>query len=144
MKMRSSNSRPETGSTPAMGFWTYAALVMADKGLYALHLTTTTFIVVGWIPSATRSVNFFLIVLTFLSWFGLGLKQGFSYCFFTDIQSKVRRRLGREGIDSFVRDFLERLTGRTLNPTSVEIGTQVVFYLSALASFYVNFGYQWV
>jgi len=127
-----------------MGVWTYVALVTADKGLYALHLVSTSFIVFGWIPSATRTINFYLIVLTFVSWLGLGLKQGFGYCFFTDLQSKIRRRLGREEIDSFILDFLERLTGRSLNPSSVELATQVVFYLSALASIYVNFGYRWV
>jgi hypothetical protein len=143
MKTRSSN-RPETGSRPTMGFWTHVVLVTADKGLYALHLTTTAFIVFGWILPVTRTINFYLIVLTFLSWFVLGLKYGFNYCFFTGIQSKIRRRLGREEIDSFVLDVLERMTGRSLNPTSVEIGTQVVFYFSALASIYVNFGYRWV
>jgi hypothetical protein len=141
--MQSSNG-PEAGSRPAMGFWQHIALVTADKGLYALHLTTTSFIVFGWILPATRTINFYLIVLTLLSWFVLGLKYGFSYCFFTDLQSKIRRRLGREKIDSFVLDFLERLTGRSLNPTAVEIATQVVFYVSVMASVYVNFGYRWV
>jgi hypothetical protein len=121
------------------------ALRFADRGLYALHLTTTTIIVFGWIPPATRMLNWYLIVATFVSWLGLGLMFGFGFCLFTSIQSRIRRRLGEgEVMDSFMKDVFDRLTGRDLNPQHVEIVTQAVFYACAAASFYVNFGYRWI
>jgi hypothetical protein len=121
------------------------ALRFADRGLYALHLTTTTIIVFGWIPSETRMLNWYLIVATFISWLGLGVMYGFGFCLFTSIQSRIRQRLG-EGppIESFMKDLLDRITGRDLNANYVEIVTQAVFYFCAAASFYVNFGYRWI
>jgi hypothetical protein len=135
---------PDSGTAqPAQGLARFA-LLAADRGLYLLHLTTTTIIVFGWIPPATRMINWYLIVATFLSWLGLGLVFGFGFCLFTDIQSRIRRRLGiEEPMESFVKDVLDRITGRDLDPAHVEIGTQIVFYFSAAASFYVNFGHRW-
>jgi hypothetical protein len=136
---------PETGAAlPAQGLARFA-LVTADRGLYLLHLCTTMTIVFGWIPPATRMINWYLIVATFFSWLGLGVVFGFGFCLFTDIQSRIRRRLGtREPMESFVKDVLDRITGRNLNPVHVEIGTQIVFYFSAAASFYVNFAHRWI
>jgi hypothetical protein len=89
---------------------------------------------------ATRLANWYLIVLTFVSWFGLGWVFGFGFCLLTGIQSKIRQRLGNGArMESFVQDVLQRVTGRDLNPRHVEIGTQAGFYLSAAASAYVNF-----
>jgi Protein of Unknown function (DUF2784) len=135
---------PETGAAlPARGLARFA-LLAADRGLYLLHLSTTTTIIFGWIPPATRMINWYLIVATFVSWLGLGLVFGFGFCLFTDIQSRIRRRLGAgEPMESFMKDVLDRVTGRDLNPVHVEIGTQIVFYFSAIASFYVNFAHRW-
>lgn len=124
-----------------------AALVAADRLLYLAHLATMLFIVFGWMVPATRLANWYLIVLTFASWFGVGwmFRLGLGYCLLTGIQSKIRQRLGvGERMDSFVGDLLERVTGREFNPMYVEIGTQAGLYISAAASAYVNFLYRWV
>ncbi len=144
MATPSLNGRPARNELPPGGL-TRLALLTADRGLYALHLITTTIIVFGWIPPATRLLNWYLIVATFVSWLGLGLIFGFGFCLFTDIQARIRRRLGEGRVmESFMKDVFDHITGRDLNPLHVEIVTQAVFYFSAAASFYVNFGYRWV
>jgi hypothetical protein len=143
MPMQSLHEPEHTGVGPAHGLRRVAWLA-ADRGLYLLHLTTTTLIVFGWIPPETRLINWYLIVATFVSWLGFGLIFGFGYCFFTDIQTRIRRRLGTGApMESFVKDVADRLTGMDLNPKAVEFVTQTVFYCCAVASFYVNFAWRW-
>ena len=120
-------------------------LIAADRFLYLFHICFMLAIVFGWIPQATRMFNWYLIVVTLISWVGLGLVFGFGFCLLTDIQSRIRQRLFADGsMPSFVKDMLERITGRELNAFHVEVVTQVIFYLSAAASFYANFAYRWV
>jgi len=135
----------ETRAAPPRSALERATLIAADRLLYFAHLAAMLFIVFGWMLPATRLANWYLIVLTFVSWFGLGLVFGFGFCLITGIQSKIRQRLGNtEPMDSFVKHVLDRLTGRDLNPLHVEVGTQASFYLSAAASAYVNFWHRWL
>lgn len=137
----SSNDR-RSHAAPPRSTLGRATLVAADRALYLAHVATMLFIVFGWMLPATRMANWYLIVLTFVSWFGLGgiFRFGIGYCLLTGIQSRVRQRLhDGERMESFVSDFLEDLTGREFDPMHVEIGTQAAFYLSAVASAYVNF-----
>jgi hypothetical protein len=144
MPMQSLHEPDSAQIPPARGL-KRAALLAADRGLYVLHLTTTLLIVFGWIPAATRMINWYLIVATFVSWLGFGLIFGFGYCVFTDIQARLRRRLGSgEPLDSFVKDVVDRVTGRDWNARHVETVTQLVFYGCAAASFYVNFASGWI
>lgn len=144
MPMRYSNEPEADVAAGAQGF-SRLAWVIADKSLYLAHLALTVFAGVGWMLPASRLLNWYVIVLIFASWFGLGLRFGFTYCLLTDLQSRVRRHLGsKQPMKSFVKDLLDRITKRDLNPAYVEIGTQLAFYLSAAASFYVNFGYHWL
>lgn len=140
-----SANTPEASAAPPRSALERATLIAADRLLYLAHLATMLFIVFGWMLPATRMANWYLIVLTFVSWFGLGYLFGFGFCLITGIQAKIRRRLGyREPMDSFVKHLLDRLTGRDLNPLHVEIGTQAGLYLSAAASAYVNFLHRWM
>lgn len=115
------------------------ALLAADRFLYLLHLAVMSFCVAGWIFPETRLANLVLIILIAISWFGLGAFLGYGYCLITDIQWKIKERLGeRPRTASFVKYQLDKITGRDLNPEWVNRGTQLVFYLSALASVYLN------
>ncbi|MEJ2362643.1 MAG: DUF2784 family protein [Gammaproteobacteria bacterium] len=136
---------PDIQTPPLATGLTRAVLLVADRVLYLFHICFMLAIVVGWIPQATRMYNWYLIVITLVSWFGLGLVFGFGFCLLTDIQSRIRQRLVAGGtMPSFVTDVLERITGRELNPFHVEVVTQLVFYFSVAASFYANFAYRWV
>jgi len=46
----------------------------------------------------TRKANLILLLLTGLSWFGLGIFYGWGYCPLTDWHWKVLRELGETGI----------------------------------------------
>ena len=140
-----SSNAPAASAAPPRNALERATLIAADRLLNLAHLGAMLFIVFGWMLPATRMANWYLVVLTFVSWFGLGLVFGFGFCLITGIQSKIRQRLGyTEPMDSFVKHLLDRLTGRDLNPLHVEIGTQAGFYLSAAASAYVNFLHRWL
>ncbi len=115
------------------------ALIVADRFLHLLHWGVMLFCVTGWALPETRLANLMLIGLIALSWFGLGKFHGYGYCLITDLQWKIKERLGgRPGTDSFVKFQLDRITGRDLNPVTVNRWTQMTFYLSALASLYLN------
>jgi hypothetical protein len=119
-----------------------ATLIAADRVLYVVHVAVTLLIAFGWMLPATRLINWYLIVLTFLSWSVLGwvLRSGYGFCFLTGIQSVIRRRLGHDGgMESFIRHVLRRVTGRDLNPLYVEMLVQAGFYVVAAISLYVNF-----
>lgn len=140
-----SSNAPAASAAPPPSPLERVALAAADRLLYLAHIATMLFIVFGWMLPATRMANWVLILLTFVSWFGLGVVFGFGFCLITGIQSKIRQRLGyREPMDSFVKHLLDRLTGRDLNALQVEIGTQAGFYISAAASAWVNFGHRWL
>lgn len=115
------------------------ALLAADRFLHLLHLGVMLFCVTGWMFPETRAANLVLIILIAISWFGLGKFHGYGYCLITGIQWKVKARLGeRPRTASFVKYQFDKITGRDLNPESVNRYTQLGFYLSALASVYLN------
>lgn len=115
-------------------------LLAADRFLHLLHLGLALFCVTGWIFPETRLANLVLVILVALSWFGLGISHGYGYCLITGIQWKIKERLGERPLPaSFVKYQLDKITGRDLNPNSVDRFTQISFYLAALASFYANF-----
>lgn len=119
---------------------TRAALQVADRFLHLLHLGVELFCVTGWIFPATRLANLVLVVLIAISWFGLGKFYGFGYCLITDIQWKIKERLGERPLyPSFVKYQFDRITDRNLDPKTVDRFTQASFYFSVLASLYVNF-----
>ncbi|NJD69752.1 MAG: DUF2784 family protein [candidate division NC10 bacterium] len=116
------------------------ALRLTDRFLHMLHLTIIVFCMVGWVFQSARVVHLVVVIGIACSWFILGRSRGYGYCLITDLQRRVRKRLGDPpGPDSFVKYQLDRLTGMDFNPQSVEAVIQTSFYLSALASIYVNF-----
>ena len=50
--------------------------------------------VLGWTWSRTRRMSLAALVLTAVSWFGLGYWRGWGYCLCTDWHWQVRRSLG--------------------------------------------------
>ena len=83
-----------------------------------------------------RMLHLAVCALTLFSWFGIGLilgKPGF--CAITELHFHIRRHLGiQTQRESYMLYLTRRLTGRAPDNTSVEIGTQVVFYSVTLLS----------
>jgi len=105
-----------------------------------LHLAIIGFNLFGWIWKPARKFHFILILLTALSWFGLGLWFGLGYCPITDWQWQVKEKLGQHDLpNSFVKYYLDEIMGTNINASLIDTLTALCFFLAATLSVYVNF-----
>ena len=110
-----------------------------DKFFFVFHSTLIVFNLLGWIWKKTRLANLIVILLTFLSWFVLGIWYGFGYCPSTEWHWLVRRKLGYYDLPSTYTKFLiDSLTGWDVNPELVKILTVLLLALALFASIWTN------
>ncbi len=110
-----------------------------DKFFFVFHSTLILFNLLGWIWKKTRLANLIVILLTFFSWFILGIWYGFGYCPSTDWHWLVRRKLGYYDLPSTYTKFLiDSLTGWDVNPELVNILTILLLALALFASVWTN------
>ena len=110
-----------------------------DVFFFVFHTALTLFNLVGWMWKKTRRAHLVLISLTVLSWFGLGLIYGFGYCPCTDWHWQVKRKLGETDLPvSYVKYYLDRLTGLDLSPLLVDGAVLVLGLAAFAASAYLN------
>lgn len=115
-------------------------LRILDVFLTILHLVIISFNLTGWIWTRTRKIHFYFILLIAASWFGLGIWYGFGYCVITDWQWQIKEKLGERDLpNSFIKYFIDKLTGSNINPDVIDTITAASFFLAALLSVYVNF-----
>ena len=104
------------------------------------HTALIGFNVLGWMFRKTRKWNLVTLLLTGLSWFGLGCWYGWGYCPFTDWHWQVRRELGYHDMSHSYNHFLVlKLTGADLDLNLVDFVTVAVFAVSLFASAWYNF-----
>mgnify|MGYP000914539287 CR=1 FL=1 len=95
---------------------------------FVFHTAFILFVLFGWIWGKARNVHLAALVLTALSWFGLGLFYGFGYCFCTDWHWIVRQRLGcPEMPRSYIKFLIQAATGWDLNNDLVDAVTVAAF-----------------
>lgn len=93
-----------------------------DVAFVVFHTALVAFNLTGWVWKKTRRLHLAAIGLTVLSWFGLGLFFGWGYCPCTDWHWQVKRRLGETGLPaSYVKYYLDRLTGLAWDPFGVDV-----------------------
>ena len=110
-----------------------------DKFFFVFHSTLIVFNLLGWIWKKTRLANLIVILLTFLSWFILGIWYGFGYCPLTDWHWLVRKKMGYYDLPSTYTKFLiDSLTGWDVNPELVKILTVLLLALALFASVWTN------
>ena len=110
-----------------------------DKFFFVFHSTLIVFNLLGWIWKKTRLANLIVIVLTFLSWFILGIWYGFGYCPSTDWHWLVRKKMGYYDLPSTYTKFLiDSLTGWDVNPELVKILTVLLLAIALFASVWTN------
>lgn len=115
-----------------------------DLALGLLHLAIIAFCIGGWLPVELRPLHLALIILIALSWFGLGSCYGFGFCWLTDMHWRVKRRLGEISLpNSYIKYILDRLGGRTFEARSIDRGAQLVFFIAAGISLYLNLLALW-
>lgn len=96
------------------------------------HTALVLFAVTGWIFKRTRRFHLPLILLTWISWVGLGFFYGFGYCPCTDWHWQIKRALGEGPLpNSYIKYLLDRLTGLDWDAFVVDLAT-VGFALTAL------------
>jgi hypothetical protein len=102
------------------------------------HTLWILFVCLGWIWQRTRLWNLVAVVLTALSWFGLGIWYGWGFCLCTHWHWQVREKLGYADDCSYTHLLMVELTGIDV-PSDVADGiTVATFALAALVSIALN------
>ena len=82
-----------------------------DWFFFIFHLALVLFNLLGWIWKRTRVWNLVVLLITFFSWFGLGLFYGIGFCPLTEWHWQVLRELGRTGLPtSYISYLIYRIT----------------------------------
>lgn len=106
---------------------------------FVFHSFLIFFNLFGWIWRKTRRVNLLIILLTFSSWFILGLWYGYGYCPFTDWHWQVREKLGYlDHPPSYTAFLIREITGWELNDQIVNFLTLALLILALMASMTFN------
>src|SRR5688572_9205632 len=78
---------------------------------FVFHTSWIAFNCFGWVWRRTRPAQLATVLLTALSWFGLGVWYGWGYCPCTDWHWQVRERLGYSDPPSYTQLLIRELTG---------------------------------
>lgn len=114
-------------------------LILADYLLEFAHIAIIIFNLFGWIFRKTRRANLILILITALSWFGLGWFYGFGYCFVTDLHWSVKEQLGYTDLPySYIKYIIDRVFSCNINPAAADILTGASFLTAAVFSIVLN------
>jgi hypothetical protein len=117
-------------------FW----LEVLNYFFFVFHAVLIVFNVFGWIFVKTRKLHLYVLLITLFSWFVLGIWYGFGYCFLTDWDYEVLRKLGETQMpQSYIAFLIQKLTGWLPEAQLVNISTVVITMLALIASVWVNF-----
>lgn len=114
----------------------YAVL---DVLFVVFHSSLVIFNLTAWMWGRTRRIHLVVIGLTVLSWFGLGIFYGWGYCPCTDWHWQAKRALGETDLPaSYVKYYLDALTGLAWDPAVVDVGVAVLGLSAFGISLYLN------
>ena len=91
-----------------------------NAGFFVLHTAWIVITCLGWMWRRTRPWQLAAVLLTVLSWVGLGVWYGWGYCPFTDWHWNVRARLGYHDPPSYVQLLIRELTGSDIGATAAD------------------------
>jgi hypothetical protein len=100
---------------------------LLNVGFFVFHTTWIAFTCLGWIWRRTRPWQLALVLLTALSWFGLGAWYGWGYCPCTDWHWQARVRLGYDVPPSYTQLLIREMTGIRMDPIAANVLTLVTF-----------------
>ncbi|OHD67186.1 MAG: hypothetical protein A2W19_11650 [Spirochaetes bacterium RBG_16_49_21] len=110
-----------------------------DYFFLTFHTLFTLFNMTGWLWKKTRKIHLAAMTLTAFSWFILGIKYGWGYCFCTDWHWQVREALGRPiQSDTYIQFLIFDITGINLPPLLVDTATVAVFAVCLVLSIALN------
>jgi hypothetical protein len=114
-------------------------LEFLDRFFLIFHTLFTLFNMTGWISKKTRKLHLATLTLTACSWFILGIKYGWGYCFCTDWHWQVREAMGRPiQSDSYIHFLLLEITGINIQPQLVDAATLSIFASCFIISILLN------
>ncbi len=107
-------------------------------GFFVFHTSWIALTCLGWIWRRTRRWQLAAVLITALSWFGLGAWYGWGYCFCTDWHWQVRARLGYEDPPSYTQLLIQELTGIALAPAVANALTLVTLVAAGAIGIVLN------
>ena len=102
-------------------------LSLLNVFFHVTHILIIGFILIGWAFKRTRSLHLLLLILTIVSWIGLGFFFGWGYCFWTDWHWEVRDRMGLSHPASYIKLLLDSVTAQNWNAQRVDFFTAALF-----------------
>jgi len=113
---------------------------LLDVFFVAFHTLLIAFNLFGWIWWRTRKANLIALLLTGISWIGLGLFFGIGYCPLTDWHWQVLGMLGSTPeVTSYVAYLLNRIAGIVISKTFADWLTTSAYLVALSLSVYTNF-----
>jgi hypothetical protein len=115
-------------------------LQLADYFFLVFHSFLILFNLFGWLYRRTMKLHLAIILLTFASWFILGIWYGWGYCPLTDWHWSVLRNLGHNNLPpSYIGYLLNRIFGLEIRDLWVDVLTVGLALIALLCSVWVNF-----
>ena len=112
-----------------------AALNLLDALFHLAHVVVILFSALGWLYPPARPAHLCLQGLILFSWFGLGIKKGWTYCFLTDLHWRVKRGLHQpDPGESYVKWLADRIAGRAVDQELLWKATVGVFFTTTILS----------
>lgn len=116
------------------------SLQFVDYVFTLAHLLVIGVNLFAWIWPKTRKFHLYIVAITLFCWLVLGIWYGFGYCPITDWQWQVKTKLGETHLpNSFVKYYLDKLAGRDIADTTVDVITLISFLVAIVCSVKVNF-----
>jgi hypothetical protein len=110
-------------------------LYILNTLFFLFHSLWILLILFGWMHTRTLRISFCAVLLTALSWFGLGFWYGWGYCICTDWHWKVRREMGiYDRSNNYVHFLIVELTGVDIPSDIVNSIVMFSFLISAVLS----------
>lgn len=114
-------------------------LQVLDILLYTIHILVILANSFLWIWKRTRKIHLVIISLTGFSWFVMGIWYGWGYCFLTDWEWDIKRRMGESGLpNSFIHYWVNESMGLDISTGTLDILTVLVFAVAFILSVILN------
>ncbi|MGC1242838.1 MAG: DUF2784 domain-containing protein [Chryseosolibacter sp.] len=111
----------------------------ANSFFFVFHVALIFFNLFGWAPRSLRKWNLITLLLTAISWFGLGICYGFGYCFLTDWHWQIRNKLGyATDSNSYIHFLITELMPLSIGEAVVDVWTAILFFLALAVSIALN------
>jgi len=115
-------------------------LKFLDIVLFSTHILVILFNLTGWIARKTRRVHLIVLSLTLFSWLILGIYKGYGYCFLTDWEWGIKRKLGETDLPaSFIHYLSNNVLDFNIRNDLLDYITLILFVFIILITIWVNF-----